>query len=153
MRRRGPVGGAAALVLALPVLLGGCSSSPEEQYCGALTEAKPRLLALSRSSERSDGGAVVRALPVLEGVAAEAPVELRDEWQTVLSALQAFRQVARQAGLDLGPGAEQRLTSLDPAQRSAVEGAAARLVAPSVVAASAGIEDYSQQVCQVRLNL
>ncbi|QWC85239.1 hypothetical protein KLP28_00085 [Nocardioidaceae bacterium] len=145
-RRRALLAGA----LLAPMLLASCASE-EERYCDALGEAAPRIESLGRQAGSSPAASALASLPVLEEVSAEAPPELVDEWTVVLNALRTFRDSVRAADVETGPGAAEAIEALPPEERDAVQQAAARLAAPQVIEASAGIEDYGTQVCGVSL--
>lgn len=142
----------AACLLLPPLLLTGCASD-QDRYCEALAESAPELERLSDRAERSPAASALASVPILADLADQAPPELVDEWTTVMNALRTFRQVVRESGVETGPGAADAVEALPPARRDAVQRAAARLVDPAVIEASAGIEDYGTQVCDVSVGL
>ena len=140
------------LGLAGPLLLAGCASE-QERYCDQLSESAPQLERLSKQAGRTPAASTLASIPVLTELSEAAPPELEDEWTVVLNALRTFRDAVRRSGVDTGPGAAEAIEQLPAEQRDAVQQAAARLVAPKVVEATRGIEDYGTQVCDEQLGL
>ncbi|NPC95164.1 hypothetical protein [Nocardioides sp. zg-DK7169] len=147
--RRWAVGLAGPLALALPLVLGGCGGDATESYCTEVSARQDELAGLL-----DDGGpdALLRALPVLEDLAAEAPGDLADEWQQVLGRLQALDAALDQAGVDPASYDRERPPAgLAAAQRSAIDGAARELASERTAVAMAGLEQQARDVCKTPL--
>ena len=140
---------AAVLGLVLAGTAGGCGSQ-EKSYCEAL-RADRQVFA---EMESDSGTGLLDQLPALQRLGAKAPDDLQDEWQTLLNAVETFRDALRRAGVrpeDFHGGNPP--AGLDPATRRAVAEATSALTAPDVVAAATGIEQHALDVCKVQLGL
>lgn len=136
------------LVVAMLVLPAGCGGSSEDRYCAALKSDQTIF------ADDGTGLALITNLPKLEDLAAKAPVDLGDEWQTFSTALEALRDAVRAAGLkptDFVDGKPPAGTSA--AARSAIATAANELSDDDVVTAASGIEQQAKDVCKLQLGL
>ncbi len=141
---------AVATMLALILGLGIVScGDPSEPYCRALKEAQPAFAEMA-----DDPAGLLGQRILLRQLAGKAPHDLVDEWQTLLSALDAFAVSLDRAGID---PAEFRgagdLAGLDEEQRTAVAQAASLLAAPDVADATNGIGQQAADVCKVQIGL
>lgn len=140
-----------ALAVTLALGLGGCGSTPGEEYCAVLSDRRAEFGELAASE---DPAALLRAVPLLEDVRAVAPSDLKDEWQVFVNAVRGLRDALARAGVDPGDVADGRLPDrLDAAQRRDVTGAADLLASAEVRSAAQGIEDQARDVCKVDLGL
>jgi hypothetical protein len=131
------------LLLAV-VLLGGCGD-PKDQYCDAVKSHQQEL-----GKVLGDGGpdALLQALPVFRDLAGEAPEDIRDEWRTVVDALQGLQDALDDAGVD--PKTYDRAhppEGLTAEQKDAIDGAARRLTSATTVAAFNAVEQQAKDVC------
>ena len=140
-----------ALVLAFVLVLlpTGCGGgSAEDGYCAALKRDQTLF------ADDGTGLALITNLPRLEKLAAQAPEDLGDEWQTFTTALEALRDAVKAAGLkptDFVDGKPPAGTSA--AARTAVAKAADELSDDDVVTAAGGIEQQAKDVCKLQLGL
>ncbi|WP_166139885.1 hypothetical protein [Nocardioides ochotonae] len=137
--------GPAAVLLALTA----CGGDPVQSYCEEVSARQDELAGLL-----DDGGpdALLRALPVLEDLRAEAPGDLDDEWQQVVGRLRALDAALREAGVD--PATYDRAeppAEVSTEQRSAIDGAARELVSERTTTAMAGLEQQARDVCKTPL--
>jgi len=137
-----------ALVAALVLLPTGCGASSEDTYCAALKTDQTIF------ADDGTGLALINNLPKLEKLAAQAPDDLDDEWQTFTSALETLRDTITEAGLDPGDFEHGR----PPAGTSAalarkIAQAANELSDDDVVTAASGIEQQAKDVCKLQLGL
>jgi hypothetical protein len=132
-----------ALLLAA-VLLGGCGDQ-KEQYCDAVKSHQQEL-----GEELGGGGpdALLKALPVFRDLADEAPDDIRDEWRTVIDALEGLRDALDDAGVDPATyDRDQPPPGLTPEQKDAIDGAARRLTSDATVAAFNAVDQQAKDVC------
>ena len=132
------------------VLLAGCDGDQTSGYCETVKEHQVELSDIAARSER---GAVFDALDAYRDLRDDAPRDLRDEWSQVIGRLDALESALDEAGVD--PAAydpKSTLTSLPPAQRTAIQGAARDLGDDATVAAMAGIEQQALDVCKMPLS-
>jgi len=137
-----------ALVVVLALLPTACGGSSESDYCAAL-KADQTIFA-----DDGTGLELITNLPRLEKLAASAPDDLGDEWQTFVTALEALRDAVRAAGLqprDFVDGQPPAGTSA--AARKAIAEAANELATEDVVNAATGIEQQAKDVCKLQLGL
>ena len=147
-RRRGPRRRRAARARAAagPGRLRGDAT---ESYCA---EVSARQDELAGHLEEGGPDALLRALPVLEELGAEAPGDLADEWQQVLGRLRALDSALREAGVDPASyDREEPPADLSGAQRSTIDGAARELVSERTAQAMAGLEQQARDVCKTGL--
>ncbi len=140
----------AVLVLALPVA--ACGGEPSvEDYCEQLASDRQELADLVSSGSPT---ALLAGLDLLEELGAQAPRDLRDEWDTLTGALRGLQDALDEAGVaasDFEDGKPPE--GLAPADREDVAEAAQRVRAPDVVEAASGIETQARDVCKVNLGL
>ena len=135
-------------VLVLAVLPTGCGGTSEADYCAALKSDQTIF------ADDGTGLELITNLPRLEKLAADAPDDLDDEWQTFTAALESLRDAIRKAGLqpkdfvDGQPPANASATA-----RTAVAAAANELASEDVVTAATGIEQQAKDVCKLQLGL
>ncbi|WP_030485912.1 hypothetical protein [Nocardioides aequoreus] len=142
----------ALLVVALSVPLVACGGEPTaEDYCEQLAADRQELADLVSSGSPT---ALLSGLDLLDELGAQAPRDLRDEWDTLTDALHGLQDALDEAGVapsDFEDGEPPE--GLAAPDREAVATAADRLRAPDVVEAAAGIETQARDVCKVNLGL
>jgi hypothetical protein len=133
---------------ALVLMSSGCGGSTEDKYCAALKGDQTMF------ADDGTGLALITNLPKLEKLAAQAPDDLGDEWQTFTTALEALRDAVKAAGLkptDFVDGKPPAGTTA--ADRTAIATAANQLSDDDVVTAASGIEQQAKDVCKLQLGL
>lgn len=140
---------APALVLALgSALLTGCASE-QEQYCEVVSERQRELTEVATDTGRD---AIFRALPIYEDLAAEAPDDVADDWDVVVTRLGALRRAFDDAGVDPATYDPDRPPEdLSRADRRRISTAAAELVEEETTTAMAAVEQHSRDVCKTEL--
>ena len=138
------------LVLAavLALVPTGCGGNSEDAYCAALKSDQTIF------ADDGTGVALITNLPRLEALAARAPDDLDDEWQTFTTALESLRDAIKAAGLkpsDFVDGKPPAGTTA--AARTAIAQAANELSDDDVVTAASGIEQQAKDVCKLQLGL
>jgi len=147
-RRPGLAGLLALLILSLP--LAACSDD-EDAYCGAL---KADQESFSEMQEDTTGLGLLKHRPTLARLAAKAPEDLRDEWQTFLGAIDAFSETLDDVGVSPDDFADERPPAgLSATDRSRIASAANELSSKDVVDAANGIEQHAKDVCKLQLGL
>jgi hypothetical protein len=143
----------AAALMAVPALA-GCSSGTES-YCAALKDDQKRLTRLATAAAKpgkQGARALDDTLGVLEGLGAEAPEDIADEWQTLTGALQGLVDAITETGAspaDFAGG--EPPPGVSTGQVRAVQQAAAELRSTRVTQAGASIEQHARDVCKVDL--
>ncbi|MCW2763078.1 MAG: hypothetical protein JWR85_3279 [Marmoricola sp.] len=143
-------GSAAALVVALLLPLTGCGDTTGG-YCSALDADRKQIADMIGSDSPS---ALLDGLPMLRDLAAKAPDDLTDEWQTYLGALGGLDDALEKAGVkpsDFDAGKPP--AGLSAAEQKAIADAATAVGTQEVVDASSGIEQQARDVCKVNLGL
>jgi hypothetical protein len=145
--RRGGVAAALALTLALST---GCKSD-QEKYCDAIKDHQQEL-----GEVLGDGApdALLKALPIFRDLADDAPEDLRDEWKTVIDALDGLQQALKDAGVD--PATYDRdhpPEALSQADQDAIDAAARQLTSDDTVTALSGVDQQAKDVCGTPLQI
>ncbi len=125
---------------------------PREAYCEVVEAERVGLSeALARGGESTG---LIAALPHFEVLAAEAPRDLEDEWETVIEAVTELRDALDQAGVDAASyDPKKPPADLDPDDRDAIEAAADALASRRTTEAFAGVQQHSRDVCRTPLTL
>ena len=141
---------AGVMAAGLAVGLAGCSS-PEETYCDAVKDHQTEL---GRISDEGGPEAVLDELPTMEALAADAPTDLKDEWQLLITAVTALDRAFTDADIDPAAyDAKHPPADLSDDDRLRIESAATSLVNESVTTATSGIEQQSLDVCKTPIGL
>jgi hypothetical protein len=141
----------ASLVACLVLTAAGGCGDPQSDYCSAVKDHQKEL-----SDVLAGGGptALLDALPIFEDLARDAPTDIRDEWGTVIDALQGLEDALKDAGVD--PATYDHAhppPGLNRADRERIEAAASDVADPRTTAALAGLEQQARDVCQTPLSL
>lgn len=151
-RRRGlPALGALLACVLLGAGLTGCGGDPQAAYCDAVQDHRTELGELLGS-----GGpdALLRALPVFRDLAEQAPSDLRDEWRTVVDAVEGLENALDDAGADAATyDRDSPPAGVTDAQRDAIDAAAKELTSPQTVTAFEGVQQQAKDVCGTPLSL
>jgi hypothetical protein len=137
-------------VLAATVLVTGCADQ-KEKYCDAIEDHQEKL-----GQILGDGGpdALFKALPIFRDLADEAPEDLRDEWRTVIDALEGLQDALEDADVD--PATYDRdhpPEGLGQDDRDAIDAAARRLSSEDTVTAFSGVDQQAKDVCGTPLQI
>ena len=134
--------------LLLALLTAGCSDEGDD-YCAVLADEQKTLTELARSTAKG-GDVLTPTLASFERLRAEAPEELRDEWETVVVAYQALADAVGEAGIDpadYDPDQPPPGVSEEDADR--VAAVADKVASLRVAESMAGIEEHADEVCGV----
>jgi hypothetical protein len=137
-------------VFCLALAVGGCADQ-KEAYCDAVEDHQAEL-----GQVLGDGGpdALLRALPIFRDLADDAPDDIRDEWTTVIDALEGLRRALEEAGVD--PAAYDRddpPDGLSRADRDRIDAAARKLTSDETVRALNGVDQQAKDVCGTPLRV
>lgn len=141
-----------ALAAALLLVTGACGGEPSvDDYCGRLAEDREQIAAILTAG---DAAGLLDNVALFDRLRQDSPRDLRDEWDTVVTALEELRSALDDAGVEPGDFEDGRPpASLTGEQRRAVVAAADRVADPDVVAAASGIETQARDVCKINLGL
>ena len=134
----------------LALLATGCADQ-KEKYCDAVEDHQQEL-----GEVLGDGSpdALLKALPIFADLADEAPDDLRDEWKTVIDALEGLQQALEDAGVD--PATYDRdhpPEGLSQADQDAIDAAAGELTSEATVTAFSGVDQQAKDVCGTPLQI
>ncbi|MDO7866882.1 hypothetical protein [Nocardioides jiangxiensis] len=112
------------------VAVGGCATE-QEKWCDRVSSGAPEL-----GRTLDEGGArkgLLEALPTLRDLAQAAPPDVRDDWRTVVDAVQALSD------------------AVDAKDDAATRAAALKLASPDVQAAADAVDQEARDVCHTGL--
>jgi hypothetical protein len=144
--------GAAILVVG-SLLMAGCGDDddPFASYCDEVEAQRP---ALSEDLAAGDATGLIEALPEFEKLAAKAPDDIQDEWDTVTSRIGDLVTALEDADVD--PATYDRTQpppGLTADEKAAIDTAAQALVTPEMTQALNGVEQQARDVCKTPLTL
>jgi hypothetical protein len=137
-------------LLAVAVLVTGCTDQ-QEKYCDAVQDHQERL-----GEILGDGApdALFEALPIFRDLADEAPEDLRDEWRTVIDAVEGLQEALDDAGVDPATyDREHPPAGLSQDDRDAIDAAARQLTSEATVTAFSGVDQQAKDVCGTPLQI
>ena len=138
----------AAALLLVVALVSGCGG---DDYCSAVEEHQAELTDVTATGSPS---ALLEALPIFRDLAAGAPEDIRDDWDTFLDPLEELDDALRAADVD--PAAYDA-TNLPPdltgEQREDIEAAGVALADPAVVRAFDSVQQQAKDVCHTPLSI
>ena len=141
---------ALAVSIAVTLLATGCKSQ-QEKYCDAVKDHQQQL------GEVLGGGApdaLFKALPIFHELEGKAPEDIRDEWTTVIDAVEGLQKALKDAGVD--PATYDRdhpPEGLGQADKDAIDAAALQLTSDETVSAFSGVDQQAKDVCGTPLQL
>lgn len=142
---------AVVVVAGFLVLRDTASDDPFASYCAAVEEHRSELGAALGAGEETG---LLRALPVFEDLAAQAPDDIRDEWAVVVDRVGELQAALDAAGVDAAAyDFEKPPAELAAEDREAIETAATRLGSADTASALAGVEQQARDVCKSPLSL
>ena len=154
-RRRGvtKVGCAVAGLVLLGASCGlvACGGSSTDAYCGAVEDNQSRL-----STVLGGGGeaALLEALPVFRTLRAKAPGDIRPDWDTVVTRLEALQKALTRAHVDPKTyDAKSPPAGVTTAEQQAIAAAATRLGSAATVTALDAVQQQARDVCHTPLSL
>ncbi len=144
-RRAWGRGGRVVVLVPAVALLASACADQQEKYCEAVEDHQQEL-----GEVLGDGSpdALLKALPIFEKLADEAPEDLRDEWKTVIDALDGLQQALEDAGVDPATyDREDPPEGVSQADQDAIDVAAGRLTSEANVTAFSAVDQQAKDVC------
>jgi hypothetical protein len=146
------VAGAAMLAVG-PLLLAGCGGD-DDPFAGYCEEVEAQRPALSEDLAAGGSTGLIDALPELQKLAAKAPDDIQDEWDTVTSRIGDLVSALEDADVDPATYDRKRPPDgLTPEQKDAIDAAAQALVTPEMTEALNAVEQQARDVCKTPLTL
>lgn len=142
--------GTVALAIALTLLASGCKDQ-QEKYCDAVHDHQREL-----GQELGDGSpdALLEALPIFKELESEAPEDIRDEWTTVIDALEGLQHALEDANVDPSTYDRQHPPAgLSQDDKDAIDAAARQLTSDETVTAFSGVDQHAKDVCGTPLQV
>ena len=140
---------AAAALLLLP-LVGGCGDR-QDDYCSAVKEHQEELTRITTDGERDS---LLRALAILRDLQANAPSDVTDEWQQLVSRVEELDAALRAADVD--PATYDRTkppAGVSAGEQARIDAAARELASGATVRALQDLDQEARDVCHTPLTL
>jgi len=126
-------------------LLGGCGGDPYAGYCEKVDDHREEL---TRVLGEGGSTAFVQALPILEDLREDAPDDIRADWNTIISAVQALQQALDAADVDPATyDPDDPPAGLDKADKAAITAAATRMESDATSRAALAVQQQVRDVC------
>ncbi|HEY3528401.1 MAG TPA: hypothetical protein VGK78_04575 [Nocardioides sp.] len=136
-----------AVLAVLP--LAGCGGGND--YCGTVGEHQSQLGSIARSGDRT---ALIQALPIFEDLQSTAPDDVADDWQLLVTRIQALDTALKNADVDPATyDAKHPPAGLSAGNRSLIRRAAAQLAASDTQQALTTVQQEVLDVCHEPLEL
>lgn len=142
-----PLLAAAAAVMLLP--LSGCGHG--QSYCGAVKAHQAELGSLAGDPAH---GALIQVLPIFEDLHARSPGDVADDWQLLVTRIQALDTALVKAGADPSTyDPRHPPATVTRQERRLIRRAAAELAAPDTQQALETVQQEVLDVCHTPLDL
>lgn len=139
-----------AVLLVAALLMTGCADQ-QEKYCDAVEDHQQEL---GETLGEGSPDALLKALPVFRDLAEKAPDDIRDEWRTVIDALEGLEEALQEAGVDPSTyDRDQPPDGLSEDEKDAIDAAARELTSEQTVAAFNGVDQQAKDVCGTPLQV
>jgi hypothetical protein len=142
----------ALLALTLPFLLAGCGDEdPFADYCDEVTAQQKDL-----AEALADRGptALIEALPSFRALQGEAPRDIADDWDVLVTRIDALVEALEDADVDPATyDAAAPPAGLGAEEETAIEAAATELAGPAAKAALGAVDQQARDVCKTPLYL
>ena len=130
--------------------LSGCADQ-KEKYCDAVEDHQQEL-----GRVLGDGGpdALLEALPIFRDLGEEAPDDIREDWRTLIGALDGLETALDDAGVD--PATYDRddpPAGLSQADQDKIDAAAVKLASNPTVEALDSVQQQARDVCGMPLQV
>ncbi len=138
-----------ALLLTVP-LLGGCATD-QEKYCDAVQEHQTEL---SEIAAQGGQAALLDALDIYRDLQEQAPRDITDEWDQVVSSIADLQEALDAAGVDPASYNPKRPPEgVTQEEQQAIAEAATEVGSLETQRALAGVEQQARDVCKTPLTL
>ncbi|MFT4289266.1 hypothetical protein [Nocardioides sp.] len=129
-------------------VLSGCSKDPYDAYCGTVKEHQQEL------TRAVDEHGLLAGLGTFEEFQVKAPEDIREDWRTVVDALNGLRTALDDAGIDSGSyDPAHPPAGLGKAEQERITAAADRLASQPTKDALQAVEQQARDVCHTPLTL
>jgi hypothetical protein len=132
------------------------SCSHGRSYCGTLEHDRKQLATLTTQAGSGSGSgsrALTRTVSLLSDLRDQSPDDIRDDWDTLVQAMQGLAAAVKASGADASAfRGGRRPAGVTEGQFRAVQQAAAELQATPVEQATKSIEQHALDVCKVDLS-
>jgi hypothetical protein len=140
----------AVALLAATLLVGGCADQ-KEKYCDAVKSHQKDLAEVI-----GEGGpdALLKALPIFRDLEGDAPDDIRDDWRTLVAALDGLETALDDAGVD--PKTYDRdhpPAGLSQDDQDKIDQAALELTSNPTVQAFSSVQQQARDVCGTPLQV
>ncbi|WP_134741676.1 hypothetical protein [Nocardioides sp. 503] len=146
-----PVAGA-LLALVLAATLAGCGDDdPYADYCEEVTAQQKDV-----TEALADRGptALIEALPSFRALQDEAPRDIADDWDVLVTRIDALAEALEDADVDPATyDATSPPAGLDAEEETAIEAAATELAGPAARSALTAVDQQARDVCKTPLYL
>jgi hypothetical protein len=142
---------AGLVVLALLPLAAGCGGDPTDDYCSAVKDHQTELTEITTGGGRDS---LIRALDIFKDLQDKSPSDISDEWQQVVSRIEALDEALRDADVD--PATYDRAhppEGLSAEDKARIDAAARELGSGPTLAALQALDQEARDVCQTPLSL
>jgi hypothetical protein len=139
------------VTLALLPLTGACGGSSTDDYCSAV---KDHQAALTEIVSGTGQDSLIKGLDIFRDLQAKAPSDITDEWQQVVSRIEALDAALSDAGVD--PATYDRKKppeGLSDDEQARIDAAARELGSGATLGALEALDQEARDVCQTPLSL
>jgi hypothetical protein len=143
----------AVLATTMVLMLGACGHGGS--YCGAVKDHQSDLGSIAHAGGGAgDRAVLIQALPAFEDLGKKAPDDVADDWQLLVTRIQALDTAVRKAGADPATyDAEHPPAGVSAESRGLIRRAAAQLAASDTQQALATVQQEVLDVCHTPLDL
>jgi len=137
------------LALVAPLLV-ACGDE-RDGYCDAVAEHQEHLSEIVGSGEPD---AMLQALDIFQDLQDQAPSDITDEWQQVVSSVEALQGALDDAGVDgASYDRDHPPSDLTAEQKKSIDDAAARVGGAETLQAIKDLDQQARDVCHTPLTL
>lgn len=143
----------ALLVALLAALLTGCGGGGGNDYAAYCDAVKAHQDDLTDALAKGDAG-LLSAIPEFKDLRSLAPDDIRDDWDTLVTALTGLQNALDDAGVTASDfKAGKPPAGVTAAQRKAIAAAATKVSSTKVQQASVDVQQHARDVCHTPLTL
>jgi hypothetical protein len=140
---------ATAVALLLVPLVAGCGHG--RSYCDTVRDHQSDLGSIARGGDRT---ALIQALPIFEDLQDRAPDDVADDWQLLVTRIQALDSALEDAGVDPATyDPDKPPTGLSAEERGSIRRAAAELAASDTRESLTRVQQEVLDVCHTPVEL
>lgn len=127
----------------------GCGGEPQDEFCERASEESAGLTKTLETGGKTTG--LLDALPTLRSLEEAAPPDIREDWTTLVDAIEGLDQAVDDAGLEPADIDGTLPADLSDKDRKALEEASVELASPEVRDAAERVSQHAKDVCQIPL--